>query len=105
MAVGMMRGEAARDVRTLTATGATSRTRRALTASTAGALATLGAVLGVSAAYVFLVAAYRSDLGQLSPLPVGNLLAVVVGLPVLATAAGWLLAGREPRGFARQALD
>jgi putative ABC transport system permease protein len=105
MAVGMMRGEAARDVRTLTATGATSRTRRALTASTAGALATLGAVLGVGGAYVFLVAAYRSDLGQLSPLPVGDLLAVVVGLPVLATAAGWLLAGREPRGFARQALD
>ena len=42
MAIGLLRGEAAADLRTLTATGATSRTRRALTASTAGALALLG---------------------------------------------------------------
>jgi hypothetical protein len=28
-----------------------------------------------------------------------------VGLPAVATLAGWLLAGREPPTFSRQALD
>jgi hypothetical protein len=35
----------------------------------------------------------------------GQLIPLVVGLPVLAGAAGWLLAGREPRVIARQALE
>jgi putative ABC transport system permease protein len=39
MTVGLIRGESAGDLRTLTATGATSRIRRTLTATTAGALA------------------------------------------------------------------
>ena len=39
------------------------------------------------------------------PVPIAHLLALGIGLPVAATIAGWLLAGREPRGFARQALD
>ncbi len=30
---------------------------------------------------------------------------ILVGLPVLAAAGGWLLAGREPRGIARQPLE
>ena len=47
MTIGLIRGESASDLRTLTATGAASRTRRTLTASTAGALALLGVVLGV----------------------------------------------------------
>ena len=39
LTVGLIRGESAGDLRTLTATGATSRIRRTLTATTAGALA------------------------------------------------------------------
>jgi putative ABC transport system permease protein len=105
MAVGLIRGEAGRDLRTLTATGASARTRRALTASTAGVLALLGALLGIGLAYAVLLAAYRSDLGELTPLPVRELLVLGVGLPVAATAVGWLLAGKEPRSFSRQALD
>ena len=58
MTVGLIRSESGGDLRTLTATGATSRIRRTLTAATAGALALLGALLGVAGAY--LVA--RSDL-------------------------------------------
>jgi putative ABC transport system permease protein len=50
MTVGLIRGESAGDLRTLTATGATSRVRRTLTAATAGALALLGALLGVAGA-------------------------------------------------------
>ena len=54
MTVGLIRSESAGDLRTLTATGATSRIRRTLTATTAGALALLGALLGVAGAYVVL---------------------------------------------------
>src|SRR5262249_21255417 len=70
MTVGLIRSESAGDLRTLTATGATSRIRRTLTATTAGALALLGALLGVAGAYVLLVALYYDDLGYLSDLPV-----------------------------------
>ena len=47
MTVGLIRSESAGDLRTLTASGATSRIRRTLTAATAGALALLAALLGV----------------------------------------------------------
>ncbi len=30
---------------------------------------------------------------------------LIVGLPLLALVAGWLLAGREPRAIDRQPLD
>jgi putative ABC transport system permease protein len=105
MTIGLIRGESARDVRTLTATGAAPRTRRALTACTAAALALPGVVLGAGGAYAALMAAYRSDLGDLTPVPIRHLLSLAIGLPLLAAAAGWMLAGREPRSFARQQLD
>lgn len=105
MTVGLIRSESARDVRTLTATGASSWSRRAITASTAGALAVLGVVLGTGSAYVALVAGYHADLGDLLPLPWPQLVSLAIGLPLLATAAGWALAGREPVGFSRQTFD
>jgi putative ABC transport system permease protein len=105
MTIGLIRGEATSDLRTLTATGADPRTRRAITASTAGALAVLGVSQATVGAYAGLLAAYHADLAKLNPPPVANLLTLFIGLPVAATAAGWLLAGREPRAFARQTLD
>jgi putative ABC transport system permease protein len=93
LTVGLIRGESAGDLRTLTATGATSRVRRTLTATTAGALALLGALLGVAGAYVVLLATYHDDLGYLSSVPLVYLLGAVIGVPLAATAAGWLLAG------------
>jgi putative ABC transport system permease protein len=105
MALGLIRSESARDLATLTATGAAARTRRALTASTAAALAIPGVVLGTVGAYIALVAAFRSDLHELGPLPLRHLLALAVGLPLAALVAGWLLAGREPAAFARRQLD
>jgi putative ABC transport system permease protein len=105
MTVGLIRSEAAGDLRTLTATGATSRIRRTLTASTAGALALLGTLLGIAGAYLALTAGYRSDLGSLSRVPVLDLTITAVGLPLLAALAGWLLAGREPPSIARQPLQ
>jgi putative ABC transport system permease protein len=105
MTIGLLRTEAATDLRTLTATGASSRTRRTLTATTAGALATMGALLGSATAYAALLAGRHRNLDPLGNVPVADLLALIVGLPVLATLGGWLLAGRQPPAIARQALD
>ncbi len=105
MTVGLIRSETSRDLRTLTATGASSSTRRTLTGATAGALALLGSLLGTAGAYAALVAWHRSNLHPLTHVPVANLVIIIVGLPLIATTVGWLLAGREPRAIARQPLD
>jgi putative ABC transport system permease protein len=105
MNVGLIRSEAAGDLRILAATGASSTTRRTLTAATAGALAYLGAMIGTAGAYVALLAWNRSNLEPLSHVPTINLIVILVGLPVLATAGGYLFAGREPASIARQPLE
>jgi putative ABC transport system permease protein len=105
MTVGLIRGEAAGDLRTLTATGATGGTRRTLTAATSGALALLGVLLGTAGAYLALLAGYQDDLAALGRVPVAHLAVTVVGLPVTAAAVGWLLASREPSALARQPLE
>ncbi len=105
MTVGLIRSETANDLRILTASGATGTARRAVTGATAGALALLGAVLGTAGAYLALVAWHRSDLTDLAHPPVANLVVILVGLPLVAGAAGWLLAGREPSAIARRPLD
>lgn len=105
MTVGLIRNEAARDLRTLTATGATSGIRRTLTAATAGGMAMLGAALGTVGAYVSLGAGYFRDLGSLTPVPITQLAAIAIGGPVAATAAGWLVAGREPPAIARPVIE
>jgi len=109
MSVGLIRSETASDLRTLAATGASSSTRRTLTAATAGALALLGAGLGTVAGYVAAIA-YSSGssldgLSSLSNVPVQNLLIILVGMPLIAAAAGWLLAGREPAAIAHQPIE
>jgi putative ABC transport system permease protein len=105
MTVGLIRSESAGDLRTLTATGATSRIRRTLTAATAGGLAFLGALLGVAGAYVMLTATYHDKLDYLGRIPALYLVLMVVGIPVAAAAAGWLLAGREPPTIARAVIE
>ncbi len=109
MSIGLIRSETARDLRTLTATGAGSLTRRELTAATAFALALAGAVLGTVAAYVAAIG-YAWDnpldgLSELSNVPTTNLLFILVGMPLVAAAIGWLLAGREPSAISRQPLE
>ena len=105
MTVGLIRGESAGDLRILTATGATSGIRRKLTATTAGSLALLGALLGVAGAYVVLLALYHDDIGYLSDVPVLYLTLAVIGVPLAAAAAGWLLSGREPPAIARAVIE
>ena len=105
MTVGLIRSETASDLRILTATGASGTARRAVTGATAGSLALLGAVLGTAGAYAALAAWHRSSLDILGHPPVANLAAIVIGLPLIAAVAAWLLAGREPPAIARRPLD
>ncbi len=101
MTVGLIRSETASDLRTLTATGASSLTRRALTATTSGALA----LLGTAVAYLALIAWHRSNLDTMAGVPVASPLVIVVGLPRVATAGGGLLAGREPPAISQRPLE
>jgi putative ABC transport system permease protein len=111
MSVGLIRSETGSELRTLTATGASSRTRRTLTAVTAGGLAFLGALLGTVAAYVGLFGWFRSNAleGGVSDIidhvPWSNLFLIVIAMPVVAMVVGWVLAGRDPGGIATRPTE
>jgi putative ABC transport system permease protein len=105
MTVGLIRTEAAGDLRTLTAAGATRTTRRTLTATTAGALALLGAATGAAGAYLALAAAHRSDLAALGHVPALYLTITILGVPAAAAVTGWIVAGRQPPAIARRVLE
>ncbi|HEX4127596.1 MAG TPA: FtsX-like permease family protein [Acidimicrobiales bacterium] len=111
MSVGLIRSETANELRTLTATGASSRTRRSLTAVTAGGLAFLGALLGTLAAYVGLFGWFRSNAQEggvsdiINHVPWDNLVFILIAMPVAAVLIGWVLAGREPRGIGTRPVE
>jgi putative ABC transport system permease protein len=109
MSVGLVRSETASDLRILAAAGASSRARRTLTAATAGALALAGAVVGTACAYVAAIGFSRTSqldgLSTLSSVPLANLLLILLGMPLAAVIAGWLLAGREQAAIGRQPLE
>ena len=102
MTVGLIRAESVGELRTLTATGATGSVRRRITATTAGGLAALGALLGTAGAYLALVAAQIDDL---APIPVVDLAIIVIGTPIAAAVVGWVFAGREPEVLGRRPID
>jgi putative ABC transport system permease protein len=104
--VGLIRSETARDLRTLTATGASGATRRMITAATAAALGLLGAILGMAGAVIAGLAwAHGSLSAMFGDLPLSDVLILLVGLPLIAAVAGWLLAGREPPLIVRQPIE
>jgi putative ABC transport system permease protein len=106
MSVGLIRSEAAQDLRTLTATGASSTTRRMITAVTAAALGLLGAILGMAGAVIAGLAWARSSLSVMfGDVPLTDVLILLIGLPLAAAAAGWLAGGREPPLIARQPIE
>ena len=109
MSVGLIRSETASDRRTLAATGASSWSRRTITAATAGGLALLGALLGTVAAYLGVIAFSWDNsldgLAELSSVPTASLVDILVGLPLAAALTGWLLAGREPPAIAHQPIE
>jgi len=109
MSVGLVRSEAARDLRTLTATGASGTTRRIIVATTAGALGFTGALMGIAGGYLVAIGFARSNsldgLSSLTSIPVENLALILIGMPLIAAAVAWLLTLREPSGIARQPLE
>jgi putative ABC transport system permease protein len=109
MSIGLVRSETASDLRTLTATGANGTARRTLTAATAGALALTGAVVGTAGAYLAAVGFFSTNqldqLSELDSVPVAELVWILAGMPLIAMAVSWLLAGREPPAIARQPLE
>jgi putative ABC transport system permease protein len=110
MSVGLVRSETSSDLRTLAATGASSHTRRTLTAVTAGALGFLGALLGTVGGYIGLIGWLRSNslnggIAALGNVPVGDLLLILFAMPAFAAIVGWLFAGREQASMAHQAIE
>jgi putative ABC transport system permease protein len=111
MSVGLIRSETASDLRTLAATGASGRTRRNITAATAGALGFTGAVLGTVSGYVATAGWFRTNSlnGGLTAIfttvPVTNLLIILIGMPLVAAIGGWIVAGRQPRDLGHQPLE
>ena len=104
--VGLIRSETAPDLRTLTATGASSTTRRTITAATAAALGLLGAILGMAGAVIAGMAWTHSSLSAMfGDVPPSDVLILLIGLPLVAAIGGWLFAGREPPAVARQPLE
>jgi len=106
MSVGLIRSETAGDLRTLTATGVSATTRRTITAATAAALGVLGAILGAAGAVIACLAWAHSNLSAMfGDVPLDDVLILLIGLPLIAAAGGWLLADREPEVISRQPLD
>jgi putative ABC transport system permease protein len=110
MSVGLVRSETSSDLRTLAATGASSYTRRTLTAVTAGALGFLGALLGVVGGYVAMIGWLRSNslnggISALENAPFRDLGLILFGMPIVAAIVGWLFASREPAAMGRQSIE
>jgi putative ABC transport system permease protein len=110
MSVGLVRSETSSELRTLAATGASSYTRRMLTAVTAGALGFLGALLGVVGGYVAMIGWLRSNslnggISALASIPIGDLMFLLFGMPAVAAVVGWLLASREPAILGHQPIE
>jgi putative ABC transport system permease protein len=110
MSVGLVRSETSSELRTLAATGASSYTRRTLTAVTAGALGFLGALLGVVGGYVAMIGWLRSNslnggISALENAPFRDLFFILFGMPIIAAIVGWLFASREPAVMGRQPIE
>jgi putative ABC transport system permease protein len=109
MSVGLVRSEAAADLRTLTATGASGTTRCILVATTAGALGFTGALMGMAGGYLaaigFAGSSSLDGLSELTSIPLENLLLILVGMPLIGGIVAWGFTLREPSAIARQPLE
>lgn len=76
------------------------------TGATADELAFVGAILGTINSYLALTAFSSSRQNiDLSVVPFRSFFYIIVLFPIVAFVGGWLLAGREPRAFARRPLE
>ena len=76
---------------------------------TSGPIVATGALVGTAAGYCAAIGFFRTNqLDQLSELghpPVAELVWILAVMPLIAVAASWLLAGREPPAISRQPLE
>lgn len=91
------------DLATLAAVGADTRMRRRVSAAQSALLALLGTVLGIGGGLALgwvlvTVQRYRweiPDLAWVLAIPWPAVAAIAIGIPVLATAVGWLASPRR----------
>jgi putative ABC transport system permease protein len=61
------------------------------------------------AGYIGVIGYLRTNslqgLSSLGNVPVANLLTIVLGLPLIAAAVSWLLAGRQPAAMSHQPIE
>ena len=95
MTIGLIRAETAGDVRTLTAVGASSRTRRRVTAATPAPSPSWRSSSARPSAYAAVFAGYTPETGAARNIPVTHLVIVAVGFP-LRRSCGVLAARRTP---------
>ncbi|MDA8047653.1 MAG: hypothetical protein M0Z30_20880 [Actinomycetota bacterium] len=63
-------------------------------------------MLGTGAAYLVAIGWFHKTLSTtIDQVPVTDLLLILVGLPAVAFAGGYLLAGREPATVSHQPLE
>jgi hypothetical protein len=62
-------------------------------------------LLGTAAAYLGLVAGFAHDLHALHRIPMVELVAIAIGVPLVATTVAWLVSGREPADLGRQPME
>jgi putative ABC transport system permease protein len=61
----------------------------------------LGTAIGAATAYLVIATILRRQPEALAPVPLTHLLALLVGIPIIATGAAWLLAGQRQSHIAR----
>lgn len=100
--VSLLRTEAGNEDRTLAALGAPRRTRRWIAAATTGFLAFGAALLALPAGYLALLA-ITSDRTAEYPfvLPLAPTATLVIGVPVIASLAAYLLTSSQPENLGR----
>jgi isopropylmalate/homocitrate/citramalate synthase len=94
-----------RDHETKNGLGDRPGTRRAIAATTATALATLGTMLGITGAYLTLILAYSDTVNRLTNIPLSALTAIAGGIPALALLTTWLTTSRQPPSINRPVVD
>ena len=98
LSVALAMGEQRRDLRVLAAVGARPRQTSNLYATQALIISTLAVIPGAALGGLVGVAATRFLWGSELSIPVGQLAALVLGIPLAATTAGWLWARRASFG-------
>jgi putative ABC transport system permease protein len=103
--VTLVRSESAAELRSLAAVGGSGRTRRSISAASAGLLALMGSVLALPGGYRAVVALEAEPNADYPfVVPWVSLGMLVVAVPVLAMGGAWLAGGREPETLLRTPL-